>query len=314
MEKIILPKVRDLGQIVGDSFLFARENFKLLIRFFILYVVPLLIVAAVLFGFGFKQNSFAADQLTPRFNLFSHLNGLGSLGYFLYLFVLSFQHLFITEYVILKEKHDSLTIGQVLSQLKADIGTIIVTVLLLIVVIMIVVVAGLVVIGIASVLGSVVVFLVAIPLFVLFIYAAFAVSNVLYIRLRENLDMSEALNKCFRLIRGYWWRSFIASLVVSMIFYGFVASLVAPFSLLVFLLRFHSTTPIQTDFFSIAILGVAGTLGGFAYFFTLNIIQVFVGINYFSLSEQCDSYHLKAEINEIGQRNEVTVRRQEGEY
>jgi hypothetical protein len=61
-------------------------------------------------------------------------------------------------------------------------------------------------------------------------------------------------------------------------------------------------------------LGVAGTLAGFMYFFSLNIFQVFIGVNYFSLSEKYDGYHLKSEINEIGVRDDRNVHRQEGEY
>ena len=313
MEKITLPQVRDLGQTIGDSFLFARANFKFLVRFFLFYAVPPLLVAVALFVFGYKKTD-SGFGVTPGYNMFAHLNGLGMLGYLLYLFTILFQQLYITEYLILKETFEDVTLTQTLAQIREDSGTIIITLLLLFALTIPVIGIVVFIVFIANSIGGYMPAICGIPLAVLLIYSLIPLSSIFFVRLREKLGMADALVKCFQIIKGNWWRTFVAWFVGFLVYYAFLVSLLAPVSLLLLVFRFHAVTPLQTDVFGMAILGVAGTLAGFMYFFSLNIFQVFIGVNYFSLSEKYDGYHLKSEINEIGVRDDRNVHRQEGEY
>ena len=81
---------------------------------------------------------------------------------------------------------------------------------------------------------------------------------------------------------------------------------------------YHATSmgvaPNLSDIYLNPVMGIILTLTTFVTFFVQNVVNIFVGINYFSLSEKYSNFHLRKEISQIGVREDKNVHRQEGEY
>ena len=318
MEKIELAQVRDMGQIIGDPFLFVRTNFKLLLRAFLYYAVPPLVVAVGLSAFGIKSllgQTGGANAMLAGYSGISSLGPMVVFGYILFILTSVFQQIYISEFMILKETKDDVTNAEVLDLLKNDWKIILLTFGVMIPIGIAVGVALVLLITSAQVLGAWVAGLAVFVLYLFVIYSVIPLMNILFVRLRERLGIIDSLAKCFRITSGNWWRTFIAWFVLLMIFYMLMIVIFMPFGVIFTLLEdLHRTYSGSSPGVSINLVGIALTLSSFAFFFIMNLVNVFIGINYFSLSERYDNYHLKAEIEQIGEREDRNIHRQEGEY
>ena len=166
-------------------------------------------------------------------------------------------------------------------------------------------------------LGDYIAGFVAFLLYLFFIYASIPLSNLLFVRLRERLGIFQSIGKTFRITAGNWWKTFVGWFIVFIVFYTLLGLLLLPFSVANSIVTLHRVSSgIYSSDHSVtnAILGIAATLGVFISFFIMNLFHVFIGINYFSLSEKYDNFHLRAEIDKIGNREDKNVHKQEGEY
>lgn len=320
MEKIMLPHVRDLGQTIGDPFLFVRANFKLLFRGFLYYAVPPLLIAAGLSVFGYKTTMSASNGFlsSGRFGstrgLYDMFGVMGALAYLIYILTLVFQQIYVSQFIVLKELNEDVTNAEVLAGLKSNWKNIAVSFLALFLVAIVIGIFFGIIFASSAVLGEYFSGLLVFLFFLAICYAFIPLSNFLFIRLREKLSVMDSLVKSFRITNGNWWKTVVAWFVMFVIFYAFLIVLIMPFMFLIALLSMHNARLGESSPVAIAILGVAGSFAVFVYFFVINMMHVFTGINYFSLSEKYDSYHLKAEISQLGEREDRNVHRQEGEY
>ena len=139
MEKIELPKVRDLGQAIGDPFLFARQNFGFFMRAFLYYAFPLLLVAVAITAFGLKTSLGGLGEGAGLSEL-SFLNStalqklcvLFVISYGIFMIASLFQQIYISEYIVLKETSEEVSNSEVIQQLKRDWKVIVGTFLILI--------------------------------------------------------------------------------------------------------------------------------------------------------------------------------------
>ena len=323
MEKVELPQSRDIGQTIGDPFLFARHNIGFLFRGFLYYGVPPLIVAVAVMAFGFKDLFSNMGALgTPSASPFAHgLAGLGAsvvIAYFLFFLISMFQQVYVSTFMVLKENSEEVTNDDVIGRLKSDWVTIVVTVLFLL---GFAILAGLVffaVVGAAATLGAGTAGFLTFCTFVLFAYIFIPLSNLLFIRLREKLGIFAAVAQAFRIAYGKWWRTFIAFFVVFIVFYSLIFLLLVPMYAVMAVVIYHATSagvaPSASSLYLNPVSEVVITLTTFVSFFLQNIFTVFIGINYFSLSEKYSNFHLIAQIEKIGDREDKNARRQEGEY
>jgi hypothetical protein len=327
MENIQLAKARDMGQTIGDPFLFTRHNFKLLFRAYLYYVVPPLLVAAALMIFGFKgffERYSQTFNSTGGFNTIGNRSGFANLGislvlgYGLFVLISLFQQFYVSEFMVLKEDREDVSNSDVLERLKNDWKNIVVSVLFLILVAVVAIALIFLVFASSVYVGTYVSGFTVFLLYLFLLYAMLPLSNFIFIRLREREGVFGAIAQAFRISSGSWWRTFISFLVVFIVFYSLIILLLIPFYIMVGIVSYHAASSgIRPDISSMYLNPVSGvvlTLATFVSFFLQNIITVFVGINYYSLSEKYSNFHLRKEINQIGEREDKTVRRQEGEY
>jgi hypothetical protein len=324
MEKIELPKVRDLGQTIGDPFLFARQNFGFFMRAFLYYAFPLLLIAVAITAFGLKTSLGGLGEGAGLSEL-SFLNStalqkrgvLFVISYGIFMIASLFQQIYISEYIVLKETSEEVSNSDVIQQLKRDWKVIAGTFLILIPIGVVAVILMVLIIKSSDYLGDYIAGFVAFLLYLFFIYASIPLSNLLFVRLRERLGIFQSIGKTFRITAGNWWKTFVGWFIVFIVFYTLLGLLLLPFSVANTIVTLHrvSSGIYSSDHSATnAILGIAATLGVFISFFIMNLFHVFIGINYFSLSEKYDNFHLRAEIDKIGNREDKNVHKQEGEY
>ena len=320
MENIRLAKVRDLGQTIGDPFLFARHNFKLLFRAYLYYAVPPLVVAVGLMAFGFKS-IFSTISHEGRHQLGSGFSNLGAalgLGYILFILISLFQQLYISEFMILKEDREDVSNNDVLARIKSDWKNIAGTFLFLFFIGGLAITFIFLVLASSAYVGAYVSGFTVFLLYLFLLYAIIPLSNLIFIRLRERQGIFAALAQSFRITAGNWWKSFIAFFIVFIIFYSLILLLLIPFYIMVAVASYHATSmgvaPNLSDIYLNPVMGIILTLTTFVTFFVQNVVNIFVGINYFSLSEKYSNFHLRKEISQIGVREDKNVHRQEGEY
>ena len=318
MEKIELAQVRDIGQTIGDCFMFLRQNLRFLFSGYLYYAVPPLLVAVAIGAFGFIK-------------LFTNINsgfgakpGFASLGaglisaYGLFLLIAFFQQLYVTAFMILKEKNDEVNNADVINFLKAEWRKTLISFLFLLALGALSGGSFFLVLSSSVIFGSGVAGFLTFVLYMFLLYALLPLSNFLFIRLRENLGVFAALAQSFRIVSGQWWKTFIAMVVTFIVFYSLLVLIMIPFYVMILVIVFHAKSagvaPNISDIYLNPVSGVLLTLGTFLLFFLQDIFYVFIGISYFSLSEKYSSFHLLGEIEQIGNRDAQNVRVQEGEF
>lgn len=128
--------------------------------------------------------------------------------------------------------------------------------------------------------------------FALIIYFAFP------IRIYENTSFGEALSRCFYLVNGNWWRTFLIYFVITMAV-GIAASVfVMPMYIYIFVKAYLSTQGGSTDF-SMGVM-IATGIFAFAGQIILSIVP-FIALNfqYFNLVEQKDKPGLMERVNNL---------------
>jgi hypothetical protein len=319
MAKIELPVARDFGQLIGDPFLFFRQNFKLLGRAFLFFVVPMLLVATVFTAFGMKNvlgqvfspsryqgSSSGADPNTAW---------LGA-GYLFFFLIAMFQQMFLSQFMVLYHQNKETTINETFGALRTNWKNILVTFIIYVLMgalLFAVTVGGVI---LADEVGRSIAGFVVFILYMGFIYIAVPLSNLMMVRLREDLDIGAAISKCFQITLGKWWRSFGGFWAILGIYYSLILAAFIPFYAFVLFIYFNRLNygnlpdpTFMTTAFSILMTSLV-----FWSAFVGQLFYLYSGINYFSLSEAYDHYELRKQIQNIGVAHQIHYDKQEGEY
>ncbi|MDB5284214.1 MAG: hypothetical protein JWO06_3289, partial [Bacteroidota bacterium] len=151
--------------------------------------------------------------------------------------------------------------------------------------------------------------------YIFLIYSLLPLSNIVFVRIRERLNIWQALVKCYKIGYGNWWRTFIGLFVTLMIVYTMMMILIFPVYFAMVLAMVHDLTRTKTPEMPTGpAMSAFWAIYTFGSFFLLTMQHIFIGFNYFSLSEKYDSYGLREKIAQIGEREQVSYSKQEGEF
>jgi hypothetical protein len=286
MSNIELAKPRDFGEIINDTFIFVRQNFKPLLKYFFIFCGFFLlatIVTSILNGINmirsvnnFNPNSFDADN---RFGL-----SVFTPTYFLAIFFVVLEYVSASVVVLsfmalYKAKENQIPDTEEMWGyfkfyfLKA--------------------LGSSFVIGILVVVG-------AIFCLIPGIYLYPVMSLVLPIMIIENTSLGYAFNHSFRLIKDNWWSTFGVLVVIIIILW--VASMIVTIPSALFgvgSLFLHLTKGTTVSVTAIIITTI---LQGFTHI--LNILTVVATcLCYFNLTESKEGTSMLERINKFGTAN-----------
>ena len=284
---IELAKPRDFGEIINDTFIFIRQNFKPLLKYFFIFCGFFLVAAAATSVLtqinmvrtvnNFNPNSFDADN---RFAAFSFLTPT----YFLALFFVVLEYISISVMVLSymtlykKKQNQAPDMDEMWGYFKFYFFKILGTSI---------------VIGILVGLGTAFCFVPGI-----YLYPIMAL--VLPIMVVENTSFNYAFNQSFRLIKDNWWATFGVLVVIFIILYVASMVVVLPSTLLgagsIFL---HLTKGTSV---SITTVIITTLLSESAHIFHILTI-VATCLCYFNLSESKEGTGLMERINQFGTAN-----------
>jgi len=283
--KIELLKIRDFGEIITDTFVFVRENFKPLFKSFFVFSGIFLFVGALLLALQQARmaNGLSSIRFGPSQTTFGQNDpfAIFTLNYFLGLFFMLFGYIslqitifsFIALYK--QKENNPPSIEEVWGYFKYFFWRVIGSGIL---------------IGILILIAS---------LFCLVpgIYLYPILSLVVPIMVYENASFGYAFNKSFKLIVNNWWLTFGAIIVMGLIVWVAALVVLIPISLANMANMFlHFSNGTSSGMVMSIITAVCQLVSHVLYILPI----VTISLCYFNLSEQVDGAGLMARINQIG--------------
>jgi hypothetical protein len=278
--KLNLKKVRDFGEVINDTFVFLKQNFKplfkILIPITILFVVANILLAVFQFinlqDIYKSTNGNLAGVLLNKSVTTSLITGLfGSIVYFI---VALTTYCYVAVYI--ENKSETPEMAQVWGFFKyyffRYIGIRLLT-------------------GIALVVGLVLCLLPG-------IYLMPIVSLTVAAVVLENRGTFNAISRGFILIKQDWWMSFGTLVILIMILYAFVITLTLP-SLIIGGSASLLTPNFNRPIYAIIIQSIISGLSVYSY------VIVIIGncILFYSLVEKKESEGLLDRINDLDQNS-----------
>jgi hypothetical protein len=274
--KLNLKKVRDFGEVINDTFVFLKQNFKPLFK--ILIPISILFVVANIMLSTFQIISL---QDLVKENGGNNVSGLinktlvttfitGLFGSMVYFVVALTTYCYVAVYI--ENKSETPAMAQVWGFFKyyflRYIGVRLLT-------------------GIAFMIGFVLCFLPG-------IYLAPIISLTIAAVVLENRGAFNAIARGFELIKQDWWMSFGTLLILIMILYAFVITLALPSMILggsASLFTPNLTRPV----YAIIIQSIISSISVYSY------VIVIIGncILFYSLVEKKESEGLLDRINDL---------------
>jgi hypothetical protein len=133
------------------------------------------------------------------------------------------------------------------------------------------------------------------------------ISIIAAVMVFENGDLSYSFSRGFRLIKGEWWASFGAMMIIMMILYAIFIAIAIPSFLLTSAATFIANAEVPTGL--LLILSVFQSLA----YVSIVLLYVITAICYFSLVEKKDGDSLLDRVNNIG-NNDLTDNLPEEQY
>jgi hypothetical protein len=282
--KIELAKPRDFGEIINDTFMFVRQNFKPLMKYFFIFcgffvlatmAISVLTELKMLTALdNFDSTSFNEGDVASRF---SYLN----LGFFVNLFFLFLEYsaiyvtvlCYMTLYKI--KQNVAPTTEEMWGYFKfyylKTTGSFFILFILTLLGTMLCIIPG--------------------------IYLGVVFALVAPIMIVENSSFGYAFNHCFRLIKDNWWVTFGALVVIGIILYVIRIVVVVPTAIINMTSMLTPGAPHTTLQVVITILSTV--LEQLAHIFQVLVVIV-TGLCYFNLSESKDGLSLMERINQFG--------------
>ncbi|MCW8811101.1 MAG: hypothetical protein OQK64_09110, partial [Ignavibacteriaceae bacterium] len=197
--KIEFRKVRDFGGLLGVTFDYIRQNFKLLFKSNLLIGAPFILLAGVFMGL--YQSSLFNFRVQPEIEQFG-IPFLFSMFFmmlsYLVITIVTYSHLILYK----TSEPGNFDIDDVWQMVKRNFWMILFT-------------------GIGY---SILAFIGFIFLIIPGVYFSIALSIIFIVRLEERLDFFDSVSRCIKIVSGNWWFTFGIIIVVGMIqgFLGFV--------------------------------------------------------------------------------------------
>jgi hypothetical protein len=290
-QPIELRRVRDFGEVINDSFVFLKENFKPLFGPMIVICGFFILVGTI--SYAFMQTSvlndmsqtvdqpatpptFGSQYSNPTYLLGAIFYYLSFLIYIFLVFVITYSYMAI---YIDKTNGEKPTMTEVWGYVKyyffRTLGSSILMMLIITVGTVLCILPG--------------------------IYLNVVLSLVLPIIIFENTSFSFAFNKCFRLIKDNWWLTFGIIIVVSIII-GFASSIVSIPVMLITVSKLF----LKWDFVVFPLMLFFGLLANI-FMMGYALLAISTALCYFSYSEQKDGTGLLDRINSLGKNDDDTT-------
>jgi hypothetical protein len=141
-----------------------------------------------------------------------------------------------------------------------------------------------------------------------FIYSMVAVFFIFPIRIYEDASFGEALSRCFYLVSGNWWRTFLVYFVVSMVVSLVSYIFILPMYIYIFAVSFASAkgSSFETS------MGIMIAVNIFAFVGQIilsSIPLITLNFQYFNLLEKKDKPGLMKRVNDL-LPNDTTINAQ----
>jgi hypothetical protein len=275
-----LKPEREFGDILNATFTFLKQNFKPIIKALLFYVVP----AALLMGIftGISQISVSSTLYNPS-EMRNPLDVFNIYLLFAYvLMFLAYSLVFgvILEYIKLYKIHNgpNFDFAQIGKEVLKDLRIILWSNFL---------------IGLLSGLASLLLLIPGIYLGICFLL-------LLPIRIIEGKSFSDAMNRCFYLIKNNWWKTFLIFFVVSILvsMMGQVFNL--PSAIYQFIIGIHLGTSgnFEINNTIVILFAIFASIGSLLLY---SILSISLTLQYFNLVEQKESPDLLNQLETIGE-------------
>lgn len=289
--QIQLRKIRDFGESISDTIQFLKYNWKNLLMLYLIFVVPVLLIATLLgansFSAIFSQLGDAQESSFRNFGDFFSIQLF--LAVLLYLLSGTAYGTAVSLYMRVYEEKGGQTpsiqeIGRLLpSKLLSNLALII----------------------ILSMGAGVFMFIAIIPFLgiLLFltgvVYLGINLAILFQVNTIENNTIGGSISRCFSLMRNRWWYSFGYLIILFLIYYffaliiSFAVSTIFGFSAINFLDP-GSVSKMTEKYFLVT--GLSALVQQIFYL----IIHTGLGIHYFSLKEEKEGSGLEERLDRLG--------------
>ena len=273
-----IKEVRDFGSLISGAFYYVRRHFKLLGKSILYFVVPLIILTAILSAQYASGLSFQAGDNLPEFYIdvmaSSFWSGIVALMAMTALATVVYNHMkLVADETISTE---TLQVDDIWEGVKSDFFMILILSI------------G---VFIATMIGTIFFILPGI-----FIAVKLILASAVYII--EDESLGGAFSRSWNLITNYWWLTFGLSLVM----YIFVALMSGAVSMPFMIIGaftgfagFNDPETLNSTFFGI-IYGLTSSLSYIFY----TVLYLSLGLHYFNLVERKEGKGLEKRINKIG--------------
>ncbi len=296
MKTLDLKKPRDLGQILSDTFLYIRIYYKSLLKPFLVYVLPPLLLTVLFLGGGFGS-LFSASFQNPQM-LESDISTLVGPGLSIAFGIVA---VLVTTWMLLSVIHQHLRFaakGDIPSNLgEFSKGMFSKSIIIILTYMGIGVPAYLVFFVLIMLLQEMafLAILVFFPFVVFVIVRLLLFPTAYYV---EDLNPSDAIRRSWNLTQDNFWFTFGLYIVVSMIFAFLSYLFIIPLLIILSLIIGVGDATFGSN------LGILmGLLYGLLYFFQLIFSSaqfISLGLHYFNLRERKDGTGLREQIEQLG--------------
>jgi hypothetical protein len=270
--KIELRKVRDFGGILGVTFEYIKQNFKVLFKANLFIGAPFILLAGVFLGiYQSSILNFQVNQDFAQLGIPFLLSMLFTMLAYLIITTVTYSHLMLYN----NSELESFDIEQVWQKVKSIFWMIIFT-------------------------GLGYVFIVGFGFILLIIpgiYLSIALSLIFIIRLEEDISFFDAVSRSIKIISGNWWFTFGLILVVGII-QGFLSFILyVPNYIVMIFMTFagiDSTTG-ETGRILFILSSIVASLGVLTY----SISTIAIAFQYYNLVERKEAPGLIQQIENI---------------
>ena len=324
-QKIQLLVKKDFGAVLNDTAEFITRNFAKYSKAFLYFIMPqILVMMGIVTYFMNEFSRFLGGIGTIRtrhafdIDMLSSSLALGLILIVLFSVVYMIQSLLCYEYVLLYDSKDDpseITMEGLWQKIRDNILLMATSYLgYFFVVVVFMVINGAFLYFVAKAIPALAVLL-GFVLFFVWMYLGISTGMFFIVRLREGLGIFESFLRCFRLIRGHWWRTFGILIIAGIVSSIMQAVIVAPLSILNAVATLHRVVQSPQDPAAMftPLYGITQAVSMAVGIYFSAILCFANSINYFSMVESTDHVSLQREIENIGKAPDPQYK-QEGEY
>lgn len=302
---------RDLGDIIGDGFKFIIKNISSIVSAWLVYVLPALIIPMAILASTGIFSRFMDMTLEGSEDIFSFFTtmGLMSIGTVLAYFMGNLV-IYSAFKAYDENGNEKLTIGEISDNVKHFFGNYLISSLILLGIFLgsYLAVVGLILLSPVFGVFVMIVFLFAIVWFMI-IMQFFS-----YIRIQEELTVSEGWVRAFYLVKGEWWTVFGVMIVIGIVTMVMTYAIVIPISMVSAFSSFSSVDPLNgMDDSMGSYMMIVSTITSIITLFFQQYVTTCKVLMYFDLSNAKDRENLFDEIENLGE-NPDSIFENEGEY